>query len=63
MVSIFAKDDPTQCIWSGTISLCEHDPFTVEILGEWIHADQIGVWYRDWMRWFTSHLPATLTPA
>lgn len=62
-LTVFAKDDPTRVVWSGTIDLHQHDLFTEDAGGLWIHADQIGMDRDTWSQMFFDELPAELSPA
>ena len=58
-LTIYAKDG-SEVVWEGEIKLKEHDLFTEDAFGLWIHADQEGVDRDVWARWFFDHLPAEL---
>ena len=58
-LTIYSKDG-IEVVWEGDIKLKEHDLFTEDALGLWIHADQEGVDREVWARWFFDRLPAEL---
>lgn len=61
-LTIFFPDNPTQVVWSGTISLRRHSLFTENAFGLWIHADQEGIEREVWTTYFLKEFPAELTP-
>ena len=61
-LSIYSKDNPAIMVWSGIIRLKKYPPFTENILGLWVHSDQIGVEEETWAKWFLEEYPATLVP-
>lgn len=61
-LTIFSPDNPTQVVWSGTISLYQLPLFTEDAFGLWIHADQEGVARKIWSTYFFKEYPAELIP-
>ena len=61
-LTIFSPDNPTQVVWSGTISLRQHPSFTEDAFGAWIHADQEGITRETWATYFFKEYPAKLIP-
>ena len=62
-LTIFSLDDPTQVVWSGTISLRQYPLFTEDAFGFWIHADQKGIAREVWATYFLNEYLAELSPA
>jgi len=62
-LTVYAKDDPSAVVWSGTIRLKQHRLFSKHANGMWIHADQKGVSRKQWAKWFFKGYPAELRPA
>lgn len=62
-LTIYAKDNPSEIVWSGTIRLRQYPRFTKHASGMWIHADQKGVDRETWARWFLEEYPAALVVA
>jgi len=62
-LTIYSKDNPTEIVWSGVISLRNYPLFTEAVFGLWIHADQEGVDRETWARWFFEGYAAKLIPA
>lgn len=60
-LTIFSPDNPTQVVWSGTISLRQHSLFNEDASGLWIHADQTGINRETWATYFFKQYPAELT--
>ncbi|MDP2695647.1 MAG: hypothetical protein Q8O87_00105 [bacterium] len=61
-LTIFSPDDPSQIVWSGTISLHQYPSSIESVSGFWIHADQRGVDREIWARYFFDEYPAELVP-
>src|SRR3989344_1541964 len=59
-LTIFSPDNPTQVVWFGVISLRQYPPFTENVFGYWIHADQEGVDREVWATYFFKEYPAEL---
>ncbi|MEA3379196.1 MAG: hypothetical protein U9Q69_06215 [Nanoarchaeota archaeon] len=55
--------DNNKKIWSGPINLREHNLFTEDASGRWIHAVQIGIERDVWAEYFFKKYPARLMPA
>ncbi len=49
-------------VWSGVIDLEQHDLFTEDARGYWIHADQKGIDRDEWAEYFFEKYPAKLEP-
>jgi hypothetical protein len=62
-LTIFDKNEPSTVIWSGTIALDRHKPFTKSIRNMWVHSEQKGVDPETWWQWFNDHHPAELVRA
>lgn len=60
-LTIYSLDNPTQIVWSGTISLRQHLLFSERVFGFWIHADQEGIEREKWATYFLKEYPAELT--
>jgi hypothetical protein len=61
-LTIFSPENSSQIVWSGTISLRQYPPFTKDVFGFWIHADQKGVKRKTWAAYFFKKHPAELIP-
>lgn len=61
-LTVLSPEDPKKIIWSGIISLKEYAPFTENVSGTWIHADQNGVERETWAKYFFKEYPAKLKP-
>jgi len=57
---IYEKDDLSKVVWSGLIKLKQHDVFSQDAFGLWIHADQEGIDREKWATWFFAEYPARL---
>jgi hypothetical protein len=58
---IFDLENPSEIVWQGVIALHIFEPFSKEICGCWIHAEQIGAPRLLWAKWFFNEYPAQLT--
>ncbi|MEA3379234.1 MAG: hypothetical protein U9Q69_06415 [Nanoarchaeota archaeon] len=58
-LTIYHPEDNKK-IWSGPINLREHDLFTEDAFGLWIHTDQIGIKRETWAEYFFEKYPAKL---
>lgn len=59
-LTIYSPDNPTQVVWSGTISLRQYPLFTEDAFELWIHADQAGIDRKTWATYFLKKYPAEL---
>ncbi len=62
-LAIFSKENSSEVVWSGKISLHSLPCFSEHAEGFWIHADQNGIDRKTWTRWFFEQYPAELIPA
>jgi hypothetical protein len=62
-LTIFSKENPEEVVWSGEIALVQHELFTEDARGMWIHADQAGIERETWSQWFFAENPAELIQA
>jgi len=62
-LEIFSKTNPTEIVWSGTISLKKYPPREEAAFGFLIRADQNGIEREQWARWFFEEFPAKLIHA
>lgn len=62
-LTIYAKHDPAQVIWSGTIKFRPYDPLVDGADEHWIRRCQVGISRQQWEELFLNHFPATLSPA
>lgn len=62
-LTIFDKENEDQVVWQGEIKLLQHDLFSEDAFGMWIHADQDGVEREQWATWFLKEYPAELAKA
>jgi hypothetical protein len=59
-LTIFSPDNPSQVVWSGTISLKSHKLFSEHASGFWIHHDQEGIDREVWANFFFKEHTAQL---
>lgn len=60
-LTIYHPDNNKE-VWSGVINLKQHNLFTEDASGMWIHADQIGIKRDVWAEYFFKGYPAKLIP-
>ncbi len=58
-LTIYHPDDNRE-VWSGVINLKQHELFSEDASGMWIHADQIGIARDVWAEYFFKNYPAKL---
>jgi hypothetical protein len=55
--------DSNKKVWSGVINLKQHELFSEDASGYWIHADQIGINREIWAEYFFENYSAKLIPS
>ncbi len=58
-LTIYLPDTKNE-VWSGVIQLKQHNLFTEDARGFWIHADQVGIERDVWAKYFFNEYPAKL---